>query len=389
MKTFSQFESKLHKAIDEFNIEIQKIENGVRSVPKSKTEFKNVSINQLKLKNSFKQIFRDKNNISKIGKNLQLHFNDLRPFISLCSSPKAFRTAWNLRSSALSDLDAEAITNDGGQLVPFNSSTRFLKYEQQGVLLSDYNYLHAVRHSEGNYDDELDEFGRFTYQPPSDVSGMMRYRWGQILSKNLNIPYVIICIMWFQFRINTKLNQVFLLSPAKIIDFDDDLKDLNKSFHNPLKLELLQRSDAYIALNQIKSLDNELVDVDIRNPLDDKLAREWSYDKINTGKKGIQIKNWAKKNLLKCPGEICGNTTFENLRNQDIAFGHIISQNWSSAFTFVLEKVNHPDNLYLTCKKCNSSLSDNFPDKKLKRNITNTGTIGDWLRNHEKQIREI
>ena len=47
------------------------------------------------------------------------------------------------------------------------------------------------------------------------------------------------------------------------------------------------------------------------------------------------------------------------------------------------------DNLYLTCKKCNSSLSDNFPDKKLKKNITNTGTIGDWLRNHEKQIREI
>ena len=70
----SQFESKLQKALDEFYFEIQKIKNGVPNIPKSKTEFKNVTINQSKLKNSFKQIFKDKNDISKIGKNLQLHF---------------------------------------------------------------------------------------------------------------------------------------------------------------------------------------------------------------------------------------------------------------------------------------------------------------------------
>ena len=81
------------------------------------------------------------------------------------------------------------------------------------------------------------------------------------------------------------------------------------------------------------------------------------------------------------------NVEFKDLRLSDIAFGHIISQNWSRAYTFMLNKVNHPDNLYLTCKSCNSSLGDMFPDKNFRDKIVKTGTIGDWLRKSENEIR--
>ena len=50
---------------------------------------------------------------------------------------------------------------------------------------------------------------------------------------------------------------------------------------------------------------------------------------------------------------------------------------------------DNPDNLYLTCDKCNSSLSNNFPDLKLRKEISKRGTIGDWLRKAEENIREL
>lgn len=388
IKDLNQFEVKVKNALEEFVSLIEDINPGPREVPIDKSKTETVLVNDKKLKGAFKAILKDKSSFLDTSKKLQKHFEELRPIISLCSSPKAFRTGWSLRSSKLSDLDAEEIINDGGQLIPINSQTRFLRTEQQGALYSPQNFLQAVRHVEGNYDDELDDYGRFIYQPPRDVSGMMRYRWGQILSKHLNVPYVVICIMWFEYIIDKNIKHVFLLSPAKIIEYEKDLSDLNASFHKPLSLELLQRNDAYISLNQFKALNDDVVDIKIRSMLDEKLAREWSYDKINTGSKGNQIKKWAKKNSLKCPGEICGGIQFIDLRNQDIAFGHIISRNWTSAFNFMLDKVHHPDNLYLTCKKCNSSLSDNFPDKSLKKNIAKYGTIGDWLRTNEDKIRE-
>ena len=85
----------------------------------------------------------------------------------------------------------------------------------------------------------------------------------------------------------------------------------------------------------------------------------------------------------------CNHILFRDLKLSDIAFGHIISQNWTSAFTFMLDKVHHPDNLYLTCKNCNSSLSNNFPDPQLRKAIVKEGTIGDWLRLYENSIRNI
>ena len=89
-----------------------------------------------------------------------------------------------------------------------------------------------------------------------------------------------------------------------------------------------------------------------------------------------------------CPGSLCNHVKFEKLKSSKIAFGHIISQDWAKSFTYLLEKKDHPDNLYLTCQSCNSSLSNKFPNEELKKKIEGVGTIGDWLRKAEKEIRE-
>ena len=88
----------------------------------------------------------------------------------------------------------------------------------------------------------------------------------------------------------------------------------------------------------------------------------------------------------------------------EIAFGHIISQDWADSFTFLKKEsiVNHPDNLYLTCRSCNSSLGNRFPDypriqttengtiKTLRDMIEQSqSTIGDWKRIHDEEISKI
>lgn len=121
-----------------------------------------------------------------------------------------------------------------------------------------------------------------------------------------------------------------------------------------------------------------------RRNLDKKLIDEWNYKSINTGKKGLLIKNWAKKSGLKCiDGSKCGGVKFDLLDNSEITFGHIVPQSWATEYPHMFEIIHHPDNLYLTCKSCNSSLNSDFPDKELKKKISGKeGTIGDWLRTH-------
>jgi len=383
------FDDRLECISQEFLDKVSFIKAGVRKVPVSSSETAEVILSASAI-NSASNVVPKGSKQKSLGQYIQSHFSELSPNIALCSSPKAFRTAWGLRSKTISIQDAEAISNDGGQLLPVNSNSRLLECGQQGVVLGpEKKLVMGLRHSEGNYDDSLDELGRFVYQPPRDASGMLRYRWCQFLSQKLNIPFVVLVIMWFEYRLDKNINQLFVLAPAKLINFDDDLVDLNESIHKPLHLQLIPRHEANAAINLIRSLGSETIDIEVRPELTESLAREWSYDKISSTNKGKQIKQWAKLNSIQCPGEVCNHVHFRDLNLNDIAFGHIISQNWSTAFSFVLDKVHHPDNLYLTCKRCNSSLSDNFPDKNLKAEISKQGTIGDWLRLHEKRIREL
>lgn len=121
-----------------------------------------------------------------------------------------------------------------------------------------------------------------------------------------------------------------------------------------------------------------------RKDLDEKIIKEWNYKKITTGKKGVIIKNWAKKSGLKCiDGSKCGSISFNDLPNNEITFGHIIPQSWGVEYPHMIKTIHHPDNLYLSCKSCNSSLNSNFPATELKNKISKReGTIGDWLRTH-------
>ena len=125
-----------------------------------------------------------------------------------------------------------------------------------------------------------------------------------------------------------------------------------------------------------------------RKKLDNKIVIEWSYKKITSGKKGILIKQWAKNTNLKClDGTKCGGKKFKNLDNSDITFGHIIPQSWGKEYPHMINTIHHPDNLYLTCRSCNSSLNSDFPDPVLKKRISNLeGTVGDWLRTHINEI---
>tara|TARA_Y100000589_G_C27117629_1_gene614976 strand:- start:85 stop:1230 length:1146 start_codon:yes stop_codon:yes gene_type:complete len=364
------------------DIEVSFID-GVRKIPRPN------SVNPINIKKNQVLDSLDRlipSNIDNYQNDFVQNLHSIRSYLSFCSSPKAFRTAWDLRSLELNGQDAETILNQGGQFIPFNKDSRIFKYEQQGVLYDESKrFLKAIRHVEGNYDDKLDDLGKFTYQPPENISGMLRYRIAEKISQVSSIPYVLLVIMWFKYRINNNLNHVFTIAPAKITSIRQS-NNIDKHIHKHLDLQLINRSEASSILNLFLSLNETSLEIDVRRELPDSLSREWSYDKVNSSNKGKQLKRWSKNTGKKCPGEC--NREFIDISNSDIAFGHIVSQNWCKSFTYLLDKVNHPDNLYLTCKKCNSSLGDKFPDVTLRNKIISYGTIGDWLRKNLTSIRK-
>ena len=125
-----------------------------------------------------------------------------------------------------------------------------------------------------------------------------------------------------------------------------------------------------------------------RKDLDKGVVEEWNYKKITSSSKGEIIKKWAKKSGLKCiDGSKCGGVLFRELPNNEITFGHIIPQSWGVEYPHMIKTIHHPDNLYLSCKSCNSSLNSNFPSTELKNKISKReGTIGDWLRTHIEEF---
>jgi len=381
----TKLEFALDKTAQEFN---EKVSNEILpNTYYAKGKSKPVKVTKNQIKNALKKICpTEKSKI--LSKDMLEHYEDLEKLIPFCSSPGSFRSAWDFRSNILNKFDADTLVKEGAQLIPNNENLRLFQSIQQGVELGKNQRLVSfVRHSEGNYDDTLDDQGRFEYQPPTDVTGMLRYRWCQYLSKKLQIPFIVIAVMWFEYRINKKSNLVFVAAPAKIIEFDQDLRDLGKSLSNPLKLKLVHRTDVYNAISLIRSLSQTHLEIKTRPELPESLAREFAFDRINSSPKGKKIKGWAQKRGFVCPGTLCNHIKFDQLDSRKIAFGHIVSQDWARSFTFLLDKKDHPDNLYLTCQNCNSSLGNRFPDAELREQIEERGTIGDWLRRDEQGIR--
>ena len=73
---------------------------------------------------------------------------------------------------------------------------------------------------------------------------------------------------------------------------------------------------------------------------------------------------------------------FDEITDSEICFGHIISQDWAITFPHYQTILHHPDNLYLTCNKCNLSLGSSFPNKNniSQEDIEKDGTIEEGLR---------
>ncbi|MEO9276275.1 MAG: hypothetical protein ABI340_00635, partial [Nitrososphaera sp.] len=113
--------------------------------------------------------------------------------------------------------------------------------------------------------------------------------------------------------------------------------------HNPLTLQLINRSDVYNIFNLIRSLNQTESHIETRMELPVSLAREWSFERLNSSEKGRKMKRWAQKMEYSCPGTLCNHIKFEKLDQRKMAFGHIVSQEWTRSFTFLLDKKDHPD----------------------------------------------
>jgi len=77
-----------------------------------------------------------------------------------------------------------------------------------------------------------------------------------------------------------------------------------------LTLQIVNRSEVYNYLNILYSLNETKLDIETRSPLDEALAREWAFDKINAFTKGRKIKKWAAKTGKACPGALCNHIKF-------------------------------------------------------------------------------
>jgi len=358
---------------------------------------KPIRVKKSKIEDSLRRISRG--GIPLNAENFLKHFDDLSKYLPLCSAPKAFIQAWQIPDEYLDRETANKLANDGAQLIQINSkdkTERIFSHLEPGLELGkNKGLLFALRHKSGNYKDKFDKQGYFLYQPPTSVSGFFQYRWCQYLRENCDIPFIVLVIKWFRLQIRDKYNFVFVIAPAEILSKEEqkevggilksknDLKNLSKTLGRPLPLKIISRAEAYQLLYDLNTLDDENSEIENRRRLPPDVIDEWSFTKIS--KQNVtKLKKWAKDTGKKCPdGNICHNEPFDSIDFSKIDLGHIISQNWGQAFKIPLETIHHPDNLYLTCERCNSALNSNFPHKRLQQRIHGEKlTIGDWLRKH-------
>ncbi|MCH7647063.1 MAG: HNH endonuclease [Thaumarchaeota archaeon] len=377
-----KLESQLQSALDGFRKKaIKEIKPKTYYVKINEAKNQSVTISKRNVHGALTTICPT--NTKTFYENFLDHFDELQKFIPFCSSPTSFRTAWRLRGEKLNIHTADRLVNEGAQLVPDNeiSEKVFPQTDSRGVAVGEKRRLvFAVRHSRGNYDDDLSDLGVFTYQPPTDLQGMIRYRWCEYLSVKLNFPFMLIAVMWLLYeKPDGKNTSVFIIAPAKIIKPKQNLRNLSNTLPNPLKLQIVSRSEAYSSLSLLYSMSEYSLNEKIRKPIPKSLEEQYFYKEINSSQKGKVIKKWFRENGKKCPG--C-KKPFAEFRFNDITFGHIVSRDWASVYPHHQSSVDHPDNLYLTCRSCNSSLGSRFPNEAYTSQdaIMKLGTVGDWIR---------
>jgi hypothetical protein len=322
---------------------------------------------------------------SKFTKSFTDHLLGQKNIIAaFASTPTSFADAWNMKSDELIAEDVISLTKSGGHFqfnqIPYGP-------DNSGSPLYQNNYAKGLVHSKGTglikgfrhktggiYEaDSLNEMGIFTYATPNNPAGMIDYRFAEFFSKRLAIPFIYIITQWFKYKTNYEElnNWLYMTGVAKVCS-------AGKHPHDPIKLQLISKDEAIKILNDLLEAIQTKGNYRVRPPFPEHLRLGWSYLKIKQDKqKRKKIIDYAIKNSFRCPGEKCNNIFLKDLKFSEIHIGHRISQNWNSKNSGVAD-VHHPYNLYLSCNKCNTSLSEKYPTE-IDELINKTGTIGDWL----------
>ena len=120
----NRLESLISEAIDEFTTKSNQITDGVKQV--AGREGKKTKVSKIIIKNALKQIC-PKGKIKTVTADFTTHYENLEKLIPFCSSPRSFRTAWDLRSEILNKLDADILVNQGAQIIPMNKNERLFQ----------------------------------------------------------------------------------------------------------------------------------------------------------------------------------------------------------------------------------------------------------------------
>jgi hypothetical protein len=369
----------------------QAVNNAKAIIPPNQYHFKQVNNKGVEKDYSItheefvKGLLNKFNSYPSFSKNFIDHLEGQKNIVAaFASTPVSFSDAWNMKSEDLIAEDVVALTKSGGHF-QFNQIPNGPDKSGSGLYQSNYatglvksfgsGLTKGFRHKTGGIyeEDSLNEMGVFTYATPNNASGMMEYRFAENFSKELCIPLVYIITQWFKYDTKfEKLNNwIYMTGVAKVVG------NANHP-HAPIELQLVSKDEALKLINNLLNAFQTNGDFRIRPPMNEPLRLGWSYRKIeNDKKKRALIIDYAHKHNLRCPGDLCDHVQFKNLNNLKIHIGHRISQKWNSQNTGVVD-VHHPYNLYLSCSKCNISLSDKYPTE-MDKLINKMGTIGDWL----------
>jgi len=293
----SELEKKLAKASTDFRIKTKKdLSKSVTISIVKNGKIEKIRVTKSKIEGALRKISTGPTHL--YTKNFLNHFESLSRYLPLCSSPKSFIAAWKIPNEDLDPHIADILSKEGAQFHPlnvFDKKERIFRYNEQGVQLGENKgLLFALRHSKGNYLDDVDSQGYFVYQPPTNVSGFFQYRWSQYLREKFDIPIFVLAIRWFRYKIRDKYNYVFVIAPAEILSKEEqnevggnlksrnDLKNLSKSLGRPLPLKIISREEAYNLFFDLYTLDNEKSKIKNRTRLPKAIKDNWSYTKITT-----------------------------------------------------------------------------------------------------------
>ena len=381
--------------------------------------------------------------ISKIWKDLVEVFKIYSNEAMLCSEPIGFRDAFNrfrhkedeisveelirMRRSGLNyiPLDSSIVLPSKDRNILFKENTGFdggaLEKGTGGLRVITEKYRHkslnCFEHGQilygtkivrtnramGEYEDSVTaEY--IIYDPRADCSSLLRARFLENLSKEMfsKEQTGLVIQLMKKIKIRSKVpNRVdeikimYIMALCEVIPLDRVpttlLGELENKYIHELNypyvlrpLEPIEASNHLIALINLdkerKSDDDDDFALDQRPALKPSIASEWNYP--ITGKRRKMIEKYIEENVVTC-SHVCGDTSEEcqTSLHKNLHIGHIFSQKWCNTYLIFQESKNHPDNLYLSCKSCNSTLSEGCPSKEMLRSINkNQLTIGDLIR---------